>query len=283
VSYTSDHFIPGLTWRPNPCSEEQAFKAMRAALEQGCNFWNGGEFYGTPEYNSLHLLERYFTKYPEDADKVVLSIKGGLKNMVPDGTPEGVRRSMDNCLKLLNGKKKLDIFECARVDKNVPIEVTLKELEKYVQEGKLGGISLSEVSGPTIRKAASITKIVAVEVELSLFHTDVLTNGTAAACAEHNIPLIAYSPLGRGFLTGQIKSLNDIPEGDFRHHFPRFQPGNFETNMTLVHDVEKIAKAKGCTTGQVAVAWVLSHSQKVGVRAMRLIRYVLIYSRETTQ
>jgi pyridoxine 4-dehydrogenase len=88
---------------------------MRTALQAGCNFWNAGEFYGTPEYNSLTLLEEYFTKYPEDAERVVLSIKGGLVNMSPDGSPEGVRRSMDNCLKLLNGKKSIDIFEYARV------------------------------------------------------------------------------------------------------------------------------------------------------------------------
>jgi pyridoxine 4-dehydrogenase len=164
---------------------------MKAALNCGCNFWNGGEFYGTEEYNSLHLLQRYFTKYPEDASKVVLSIKGGLNNMRPDGSPENVQRSVEECLRLLKGTKCIDIFEMARVDKNVSLEVTLKELEKYVQVGKIGGIALSEVSAATIRKAAGITKIVAVEVELSLWTTDVFNNGVAAACAEHSIPLVA--------------------------------------------------------------------------------------------
>lgn len=159
----------GLTWRPKPQPKEASFEAMKAALEAGCNFWNAGEFCGTPEYNSLTLLEEYFTRYPEDAEKVVLSIKGGLVNMAPDGTPEGVRMSMDNCLRLLNGRKHIDIFECARVDKNVPIETTLKTLEEeYVKSGKLGGIALSEVSAATIEKAVKATKIVAVEVELSL-------------------------------------------------------------------------------------------------------------------
>jgi pyridoxine 4-dehydrogenase len=144
---------------------------MRAALENGMNFWNGGEFYGTPEYNSLVLLERYFEKYPEDADKVVLSIKGaaGPTGAGPDGSPEGVRRSVDNCLKLLNGRKKLDIFECARRDANTPLEVTLGVLDKeYVQTGKIGGISLSEVRASTVHEAVKITKIVACEVEVSL-------------------------------------------------------------------------------------------------------------------
>ena len=104
----------GLTWRPTPASEGQAFAALRASLKAGANFWNAGEFYGTPEYNSLHLLNSYFTKYPEDANKVVLSIKGALKDFHPDGSPEGIKRSVENCLKLLGGKKSIDIFEPAR-------------------------------------------------------------------------------------------------------------------------------------------------------------------------
>ncbi len=174
---------------------------MRAALKSGCNFWNGGDFYGTPTYNSLVLLERYFEKYPEDADKVVLSVKGAVnaETRSPDGSPEGVRRSVDGILKQLKGRKKLDIFECARRDPNTPLAVTFGVLQKeYIDTGKLGGISLSEVSAATIHEAAKIAKIVAVEVELSLWTTDVLNNGVAAACAEHDIPLVAYSPVGRG-------------------------------------------------------------------------------------
>jgi pyridoxine 4-dehydrogenase len=158
-----------------------------------CRSADAGEFYGTPEYNSLTLLDRYFTKYPEDAKKVVLSIKGGLSPQLhPDGSPEGIRRSIDNCLKLLNGKKFIDIFEPARVDKNTPIETTLKTIEEdYVKTGKIGGIALSEVSAATIERAVKVTKIVSVEVELSLWSRDVLTNGIAQSCAKHNIPLVA--------------------------------------------------------------------------------------------
>jgi pyridoxine 4-dehydrogenase len=166
---------------------------MKASLDAGCNFWNGGEFYGTPERNSLQLLNKYFTKYPEDAEKVVLSIKGVLnvERLRPDGSPEGVKRSVERCLKLLDGKKKIDIFEAARVDPNVPIETTLKALEEYVKAGKIGGICLSEVSANTIQRAVKVTKIVGCEVELSLWATDILKNGVAAACAEHGIPVIA--------------------------------------------------------------------------------------------
>jgi len=166
---------------------------MRGALAAGCNFWNGGEFYGTPEFNSLTLLEKYFTKYPEDADKVVLSIKGGLApGLSPDSSPENIRRSIDNCLKLLNGKKSMDIFECARVDKKTPIETTMKVMaDEYVKTGKIGGIALSEVSAATIERAVKVTKIVAVEVELSLWSTDPLTDGIFEVCAKNNISVVA--------------------------------------------------------------------------------------------
>lgn len=238
---------------------------MRKALSLGANFWNGGEFYGSPGRTSLELLNHYFTKYPEDADKVVISIKGGLKNMHPDGTPEGVRTSVDNCLKLLGGKKKLDLFECARVDPKTPIEVTIGALAEYVKEGKLGGISLSEVKAETIRKAHKVFPISAVEIELSLWETNVLTNGVAETCAELGIPVIAYSPLGRGFLTGAVKSLDDIPEGDMRRHFPRFSPENFPKNMKLVHQIEAIANKKGCKPSQLALAWVRQLSERPGM------------------
>ena len=175
---------------------------MRASLDQDANFWNGGEIYGTSEYNSLHLLHDYFCQYPSDAKKVVLSIKGGLAvgEMRPDGSERNVRRSIDECLKVLDGKKKLDIFECARVDPKTPIEVTIGAMVPYIQQGKLGGISLSECSADSIRRAAKVHKISAVEIEFSLWSTEILDNGVAKACAELDIPIVCYSPLGRGFL-----------------------------------------------------------------------------------
>src|SRR5262249_39831228 len=147
-------------------------------------------------------LNEYFTEYPEDADKVVLSIKGGLKKggRESDGSEQNIRRSIDECLRALDGKKFLDLFECARVDRKVPIEDTIGYIKKYVEEGKIGGISVSEVSAEMIRRAAKVAKIAAVEVELSLWETDILENGVAQACAELDIPIVAYSPIGRGFL-----------------------------------------------------------------------------------
>ncbi|KAI1661048.1 putative aldo/keto reductase [Daldinia decipiens] len=250
--------LMGMTWRTEPISDEKAFEAMKAALKNGMNFWNGGEFYGPHERNSLVLLERYFAKYPEDAEKVVLSIKGGMDShgLGPDGSPEGTRRSIDNCIAQLKGRKKIDIFEFARRDPKVPLSVTFGVIEKeYIQTGKIGGISLSEVRAETIHEAVKVTKVVGVEVELSLFSREILDNGVADACAQYDIPIIAYSPVGRGFLTGQIKSLDDVkPE---LRSWPWFQPGNFEANLQLASQVEELAKKKGVTPAQLAINWTI--------------------------
>lgn len=171
---------------------------------------NGGTFYGTPEYNSSHLLKAYFAKYPEDASKVVISIKGGHSGHGIDGSPEYMREEVDNMLKILDGCCKVDIFECARVDPKVPIETTVRALAELVDEGKIGAIGLSECKAETIRKAAKVTKIASVEVEFSLFSPDILTNGVADACAELNIPVVAYSPLSRGFLVCYAQFLTAI-------------------------------------------------------------------------
>ncbi|KAH6614827.1 NADP-dependent oxidoreductase domain-containing protein [Boeremia exigua] len=262
--------LMGLTWRESPPPKEQSFETMRTALSLGANNWNGGELYGPPDANSLQLLNAYFTKYPEDADKVVLSIKGGLVpgQLRPDGSKENVKRSIDECLKWLDGKKSLDLFECARVDPKVPIEDTIGYIAEYVKAGKLGGISLSEVDADQIRKAAAVHKISAVEVEFSLFCTDILENGVAKACAELNIPIVAYSPLGRGFLAGKYRKHSDLEPDSFLHHLPRYQPDVFDENIKLVHAVEGIAQKKGVTPAQIAVGWVLHHSGKDGLPAV---------------
>jgi pyridoxine 4-dehydrogenase len=180
----------------------------------------------------------------------------------PDGSPEGVRRSVENCVKILDGKKKIDLFQCARVDTEVPIETTIGTLAELVKEGKIGGISLSEASAETIRRAAKVHKVSAVEVEVSLWQDHILTNGVADACFENGIPVVAYSPIGRGFLTGQIQSLDDLPEGDFRRQFPRFRPENFDKNLQLVHEIQEIAHRKGVTPAQLAIAWVRQLSDR---------------------
>lgn len=181
ILFSIDHvliYCPGLSWRAHPPPEEKAFAAMRASLAAGCNLWNGGEFYGAPEYNSMTLLKKYYEKYLEDADKAVLNIKGGTRpDLSPDGSPEFVKKSVENCLAMMGPRGKIDMFECARRDPSAPLKQTLSALAELVNEGKIGGVELSEVNAATIREAAKITKIVAVEIELSLFAIEPLTNG----------------------------------------------------------------------------------------------------------
>lgn len=240
---------------------------MKAALNSGANLWNGGELYGKPHANSLQLLNRYFTKYPEDADKVVISIKGSVSptKMGPDNSEKNIRRSIDECLRVLDGKKFLDLFEPARQDPNVPLEETMNAMAKYIEAGKLGGMSLSEVTEDQIRTASQFHKVAAVEVEVSIQTPDNLHNGVARTCAELDIPLIAYSPLGRGLLTATFAKPEDIDKGDIRHRLPRFQPGNMEKNAAMGREVQRVAEAKGCTPAQVALAWVRSYSGKEGL------------------
>ncbi|KAK9370624.1 NADP-dependent oxidoreductase domain-containing protein [Lipomyces kononenkoae] len=258
--------LMGFTWRPNPTPDDQAFATMKRAIDLGATFFNGGEFYGSSIRTlNLDLINRFFTKYPEYADKVVLSIKGGvdLKTLAPDGSPEFVRKSVANCISHLGTAKKLDIFECARVDHRVPIETTIAALGELVKEGRIDGISLSEVKAETIRRAAAVHKISAVEIEYSLWATEARDLGVLSTCAELGIPVIAYSPLGRGFLTGQIRSRKDLEEGDIRLPFERFSEENFPVNLQLVDEITKIAKTKGVKPSQLAIAWIKKHEEVI--------------------
>lgn len=190
LSWDSSSLQSGLTWHGGK-SDEQAIAAMRASLKSGCNYWNGGVFCGPPDNNSLALLNRYFAKYPEDAEKVVLNIKGAMEGMTPNSSPAFLRSEIETCLKTLGSKGKIDQYECARRDPNTPLKESLGALAEMVKEGKIGGVALSEVNANTIKEAAAITKIVAVEVELSLWQTEPLTNGIAKVCAEEGIAIIA--------------------------------------------------------------------------------------------
>ncbi|KAJ4303140.1 hypothetical protein N0V90_002032 [Kalmusia sp. IMI 367209] len=241
-------------------THEEAIKPMKAALENGANFWNAGTFYGPPNANSLHLLKYYFTKYPEDASRVVLSLKGAydLRRQAPDCSAEGLRGAVDEALRVLDGTKTIDLFECTRIDPEVTVEATVGTLVQLMREGKIGSYGLSEVSPATIRRAYAVHPPAAVEEELNLFARHVLDEGGVAdTCRELGIPLVGYSPMGSGWLTGQFKTLDDLPAGDYRHHFPRFQPGAFERNVKLAEAVGTVAQKKGCSSAQIAIAWVV--------------------------
>lgn len=247
----------GLTWRPIPPTQAMSFELMNTAISCGATLFNGGELYGTPERHSCHLLREFFEAFPENASKVLLSIKGGMKSGVqePDASEANLRRSVDECNRVLAGTKKIDIFECARVDANTPIEDSMRVLAKLVGEGKIGGIGLSEVKADTIRRAHAIHPIAMVEVELSLWTTNILHNGIADTCADLGIPIVAYAPLSRGALTSDFASKNeDIPV--HRRNFPKFQDDVLQANRRLTEEIEKLGVKKGCKPSQIALAWI---------------------------
>lgn len=258
-----------LTWRTTPIPDPQAFSTLTTALANNVTMWNGGEFYGEPSTNSLQLLARFCAANPSSASRICLSIKGGLhptKPVTMDGSRANLQRCMDESLHTLEGTGvKIDIYEPARIDPEVPLEESITAIAEYIKEGKVGGIGLSEVGAETIRKAHAIHPIAAVEVELSLHSPEILTNGVGKMCGELGIPIVAYSPLGRGLLTSQIMGKGDIDKDDIRHRLPRFAAGAMEANARMGAELRKVAEKKGCTAAQVALAWVRGWSGRDGI------------------
>jgi aryl-alcohol dehydrogenase-like predicted oxidoreductase len=177
------------------------------------------------------------------------------------GDREYVRSCCEASLRRL-GVETIDLYYQHRVDAKVPIEETVGEMSRLVEEGKVRSLGLSEAAVETIRRAHAVHPVAALQTEYSLWTRDV-EQEILPACRELGIGFVAYSPLGRGFLTGQFKRPEDIPEGDYRRNAPRFQGENFERNMKLVEGVSEIAAAKNATPAQVALAWVLSRGEDV--------------------
>lgn len=262
-----------LTWAPNETPDKQAFQAILTFLNGGGRFLNSGEFYGNPPdrlHSNLELLARFFDTYPEWAveGKCFLSVKGGInldggRMNFPDGSLEALRKSVDNINQKLGGKKKMDLFQMARVDKKVPIDEVMKHYKILIKEGKFKHVGLSEVSAVTIRRAHAVHPVSAVELEYSPWLLDIEQNGILATCEELQIPIVAYSPLGLGMLTGKIKSPDDLPADDMRRHFDRFQPENFRYNLELTDKFLWLAEKKKCSAVQLALAWLLSQSKLI--------------------
>ncbi|KAJ2975363.1 hypothetical protein NUW54_g11743 [Trametes sanguinea] len=266
------HGLMMMTWRdPSvPLPDEEAFEAIKAgvdAMPPGVKmFLNSGEFYGpNASTANLELLARFYEKYPEYAERTFLSVKGGTKEnaLVPDASPENLRRSVDKINAVLRGTKRVDLFECARVAKNVPIEDAIKTLVQLKNEGKFDHIGMSECSAATLRKANAVHPIAAVEIEVSVWSYEEEAKKVIETAKELGIAVIAYSPLGRGFLTGAIKNPNDLPPGDMRRHFSRFSEENFKHNMAIVEGMKAIAARKNITPAQLCIAWVASRGPHV--------------------
>lgn len=251
----------GFTWRYDPSTsypnDDKAFTAMKTALEHGANFWNTGDFYGdtpTDRFANLKLIRRYFDKYPEDADKVFLSVKGGNDPVAlqPDGTAESIARTIENTKNILGKSKRLDMFTLSRVGK-VPIEESVKAIDEHIKKGDINSYCLSETAASTIRRAHKIRPVDAIEIEVSLWSREAEFNGVMATCKELGIPVIAYSPVGRGLLSGRYKCRDDLPVG--LKLLDRVQENVWDANMRVVAKTKEIADRNGCTPAQVALSW----------------------------
>ena len=241
--------------------EDEALATIDRALELGCNFLDTAEMYG-PHTNES-LLGKALKNRRED---VVLATKFGINRdadmrMTNDGTPANVRRAIDGSLKRL-GTDHVDLYYLHRVDPNVPIEETVGAMGELVSEGKVRHLGLSEAAPDTLRAAHETHPITALQTEYSLWTREV-EDSILPTCRELGVGFVAYSPLGRGFLSGRFRSPDELDPDDFRRRGPRFTGDALERNQALVGKVEELAGEKGCTPGQLALAWVLAQGDDV--------------------
>ncbi|HEU0053854.1 MAG TPA: aldo/keto reductase [Longimicrobium sp.] len=238
--------------------EAESVATLHRALELGCGFLDTADMYGP--WTNEELVGRAIRGR---RDQVVLATKFGVVRSPTDptvrginGRPEYVRQACDGSLKRL-GVDHIDLYYQHRVDPQVPIEETVGAMSRLVEEGKVRFIGLSEAGPETIRRAHATHPVAALQTEYSLWSRDP-EDEILPTVRELGIGFVAYSPLGRGFLTGRFRTIDDLPEDDYRRHSPRFQGENFQKNLDLVKRIEEIAAAKGCTASQLALAWVLA-------------------------
>ncbi|KAF9556603.1 Aldo/keto reductase [Agrocybe pediades] len=235
-------------------SDEERFKVLDAALEAGCTNWDSSDIYGDSE----ELIGKWF-KRTGKRDQIFLATKFGVTATGADGTPEYMRSCFNNSLKKL-GVEQVDLYYLHRADKDTPIEVTVKAMAELVKEGKVKYLGLSEVSSTTLRRAHAVHPIAAVQIEYSPFCLDIEDEkiGLLKTCRELGVTVVAYSPLGRGMLTGVYKSHDDIPKDDWRSTIPRFGPDNFPNIVKLVEGLHEVGKRHNATASQIALAWILA-------------------------
>ncbi len=255
-------------------SDQDSIATIRHAIDRGVTFLDTADMYGP--FTNEELVGRAIA---DRREQVFLATKfGNVRGTNGEflgvrGDREYVRSACEASLKRL-GVDVIDLYYQHRVDTNVPIEETVGEMARLKEEGKIRFLGLSEAAPQTIRRAAAVHPITAVQTELSLWSRDAEAE-VIPTVRELGIGYVAYSPLGRGFLSGRFKSPADFPEGDFRKNHPRFQGENFEKNLRLVEEVEAIAKEKGCSAAQLALAWVLAQGEDiVPIPGTKHIRYL---------
>lgn len=239
--------------------ETEAIATIHRSLELGGNFLDTADLYG-PFTN-----ERLIAKAIQDnRDQYILATKFGWEiddneqvTWKINGEKDYVKKSVERSLKNLKTDY-IDLYYMHRLDKSTPIEETVGAMSELVKEGKIGYIGLSEVSSETVKRAHTVHPITAVQSEYSLFERTVEEKGVIKTLNELGIGFVAYSPLGRGFLSGNIKTIGDLPENDFRRGIPRFQEQYFHKNIELVEAIENLAKEKEITSSQLALAWIIS-------------------------
>jgi len=255
-------------------SEQESIATIHHALDRGVNFLDTADMYGVGR--NEELVGRAIKGRREEVFLATKfgNVRGpGGEFLGVKGDPDYVRSACEASLKRL-GVEVIDLYYQHRVDPNVPIEDTVGAMARLKEEGKIRFLGLSEAAPRTIRRAAAVHKIAAVQTELSLWSRDAEAE-VIPTVRELGIGYVAYSPLGRGFLSGRFKSPDDFPEDDFRKFHPRFTGENFEKNLELVREVETMAKEKGCTTAQLALAWVLAQGEDiVPIPGTKHVRYL---------
>ncbi len=244
-------------------NETENLKVLDRSIELGMTFWDTADIYGP--FKNEELLAKALKGRRK---QITLATKFGIVRDPANPQVRGfngkaayVQSACEASLKRLDVEE-IDLYYLHRVDQDTPIEETVGAMAKLVEQGKVRSIGLSEVSAATLRKAHEIFPITAVQSEYSLWSRDP-EEEILETCEELGIAFVAYSPLGRGFLTGQIKQFEDFAADDFRRMSPRFQGENFDKNMELVKKIQEIAEAKNCTASQLALAWVMAQGDYI--------------------
>ncbi len=251
----------GMSFAYGKADEAESLRTLERSLDLGINFWDTAESYG-PYLNEELLAKALQGK----REKVILATKFGWKKGIVspenlDGSPENVRQSVEGCLKRL-GTHYIDLLYLHRLDPKTPIEETVGAMSRLIQQGKVKYIGLSEVGPQTLRRAHQVHPLTALQSEYSLWETAV-EEKILPTLRELGIGFVPFSPVGRGFLTGEIKKFEDLAENDNRRNIPRFQGKNFAENLKLVEEVKKLGAIKKFSASQIALAWLLHQGKEI--------------------